>query len=60
MISFGVGKFLIAERRLFDGVIPVDVIVDPANVTVSLQNWNLSAFIIIIPFSVQSVRKSQV
>ena len=39
MISFGVGKSLMTERRLFDGVIPDGVIVNPANVTVSLQNW---------------------
>ena len=59
MISFGVGKSLMAERRLFDGVIPVGAIVNSANVTVSLQNCNLSAFIA-VPFSAPSVRKSQV
>ena len=59
MISFGVGKSLMAEGRLFDGVIPVGVIINPGNVIVSLQNWNLSAFIT-FPFSAQSVRKSQV
>ena len=40
MVSFGVGKSLMQERRLFDGVIPVGVIANPVNVTVSLQNWN--------------------
>ena len=59
MMSFGVGKSLMAERRLFDWVIPAGVIVYPVNVTVSLQNWNLSAFIT-IPSSAESVRKSQV
>ena len=37
---------------------PVGVNVNPENVTVSLQNWNLSAFVT-IPFSAQSVRKSK-
>ena len=45
-----------AERRLFDGVIHVGVIVNPTNVTVSLQNWDFSAFIA-IPFLSKACKK---
>ena len=59
MMSLWVGKSLIADKMLSEGAIPNGVIFKPANMTVSLQNWNFLSFVI-IPLSAQSSKKSQV
>ena len=58
-MSLGVGKALIPDKMLSEGAIPDEVIFKPANMTVSLQNWNFLSFIT-IPLSAQSSKKSQV
>ena len=39
-MSLEVGKSLIADKMLSEGAVPDGVIFKPANMTVSLQNWN--------------------
>ena len=55
----GVGKSLITDKMLSKGAIPDGVIFKPANITVSLQNWNFLSFIT-VPLSAQSSKKPQV
>ena len=43
VMSFGVGKSLIAAKISLEGETPVEVIFKPANSTVSWQNWNFQA-----------------
>ena len=38
VIFVGVGKSLIAEKSLLEGVMPVELIISPANSTTSWQN----------------------
>ena len=59
MMSLGVEKSLIADKMLSEGAIPGGIIFKPANMTVSLQNWNFLSFITIL-LSAQSSKKFQV
>ena len=58
-MTLGVEKFLIADKMLSEGAIPGGIIFKPANMTVSLQNWNFLSFIT-IQLSAQSSKKFQV
>ena len=58
-MSLGIRKSLIADKMLSEGAITDGVIFKPANMTVSLQNWNFLSFVR-IPLSAQSSKKSQV